>query len=160
MFKPVTARGVLCSSQDTGASSCFPAQSTSSDQRSTTKTWALYNARAARGSSASSWNVRPLHHRIMRPTPHWKLRFLCVLVSLDAHNGDLNRLIAAERDKGTRCSPESVWRFFLQILLGLGHLHHHGVLHRDVKPVERNPLSTSLHKSSDLFSAHSDHFSA
>jgi serine/threonine protein kinase len=38
--------------------------------------------------------------------------------------------------KGELLPERSVWKYFIQITLGLGHIHARNILHRDVKVIE------------------------
>lgn len=47
---------------------------------------------------------------------------------------DLDSRLAAKRRTGSSLREETVWAYFIQIVLGLKSLHQAGVLHRDLKP--------------------------
>ena len=59
---------------------------------------------------------------------------LC-LVMEHASRGDLARIIRHQRDVAAAPFPEArIWGYFVQLCVGVGHLHAMRVIHRDVKP--------------------------
>ncbi|KAA6312256.1 MAG: putative MAP kinase kinase family domain protein, partial [Streblomastix strix] len=47
--------------------------------------------------------------------------------------GTLSDLIDDQKSKSQNFSEVEIWRFFLQLCLGLQHIHSHSILHRDIK---------------------------
>lgn len=57
---------------------------------------------------------------------------LCIVMDL-ADGGDLGALIKRMKKSGRRMDERTVMRYFVQIALGLQHMHAHKVMHRDIK---------------------------
>eukprot|EP00736_Rhodelphis_marinus_P013952 Rmarinus@m.10326 len=74
-------------------------------------------------------------------TSRYIIRFLEAFVERDkicivteyARGGDLFHLLQMHQRKGSRLPESDIWCYFLQITLGLRHLHAHNILHRDLK---------------------------
>ncbi|GAB4823094.1 hypothetical protein N2152v2_010140 [Parachlorella kessleri] len=49
-------------------------------------------------------------------------------------DGNLDAELAKRSSHKDSMREERVWSYFLQLALGVQHLHHHGILHRDLKP--------------------------
>ena len=69
-------------------------------------------------------------------TASWggKAKLLCLLCRVEPCPGSPCRTRSSHRD---HMREERVWSYFLQLALGLQHMHHHGILHRDLKPEVR-----------------------
>ena len=50
-----------------------------------------------------------------------------------ASRGDLHRKLKACTARGTRLSEDAVWRYSLQLMAALQHIHARKILHRDIK---------------------------
>lgn len=50
-----------------------------------------------------------------------------------ADGGDLSQLLGRHRDAGTWLSEEEALGYFVQIALGLKHIHDKSIVHRDIK---------------------------
>ncbi|KAL0221290.1 hypothetical protein RCL1_001144 [Eukaryota sp. TZLM3-RCL] len=71
------------------------------------------------------------HHAFQTPDSYFLLMDYC-------RGGSLDSLIAPSQygpfAKTLRLSDEDLWFIFCQLVAGLAVLHHHGIVHRDVKP--------------------------
>ncbi|KAK2959404.1 putative G2-specific protein kinase nimA [Blattamonas nauphoetae] len=50
-----------------------------------------------------------------------------------AEQGTLNDFILSSKENGESLPEEVVWRFIIEIALGLDHIHSHKIIHRDIK---------------------------
>jgi NIMA (never in mitosis gene a)-related kinase len=50
-----------------------------------------------------------------------------------ASAGNLNDVIERGRNSGTPLSENAVWRFLIQLMLGMQHIHRKKIVHRDIK---------------------------
>jgi len=65
----------------------------------------------------------------------WEFQSGSLFIVLEyANRGDLHAELQNRREIGSEhFSNEEVWDIFVQILLGLAHIHSKGIVHRDVK---------------------------
>ena len=59
-------------------------------------------------------------------------KHLCIVTEY-CENGDLHSEIKARKEQGQHFTEDEVMETFVQVLLGLAHIHSHRVLHRDLK---------------------------
>lgn len=64
-----------------------------------------------------------------------------VIVLEYAERGDLHRELQSRQKSGDHFSDTEVWDIFMQVLMGLEHMHSKGIVHRDIKSL--NLLLTS-----------------
>lgn len=74
---------------------------------------------------------------------------LCIITEY-ACLGDLSHLIARRKKKNKPFNEETIWIYFLQILIGLSNLHSKGVIHRDLKSANILMVAPDLAKIGDL----------
>lgn len=58
--------------------------------------------------------------------------YLCIVMEL-CSQGDLKEFIDKHKKKGARFSEKLIMKLFVQLVLGLKHIHDKKILHRDIK---------------------------
>ena len=56
-----------------------------------------------------------------------------VIIMEYCENGDIGKFL--KRQMGRNLKEEKIWRFYIEMCLGLHYLHSHKILHRDIKTI-------------------------
>ncbi|KAF4693686.1 hypothetical protein FOZ60_010359 [Perkinsus olseni] len=83
----------------------------------------------------------PAHPNILRLYSHFEDREYVYLLLEYCAKGELYHLLRTQHKR--RFPVERAARYFLMAAQAVGHLHSHGIIHRDIKPVP--PLLSPLH---------------
>jgi hypothetical protein len=101
------------------------------------------NAIMPSGLTAAAWETSVLgrlgdHPNIGTVLDQWEDGGSAFMVSRYLSGGSLRDLIARQLESGEPLAVQEIVRLAIEIARGLGHVHHRGMLHRDVQP--RNVL--------------------
>lgn len=92
---------------------------------------------------------RMQHPNIIKTYGHFFHQGSLFLILEYAPGGDLHAEVVRRQRSSTYFTEEQIWSIILQICHGLGHMHAHGVIHRDLKSL--NLLITGICKRSGTY---------
>lgn len=75
-----------------------------------------------------------VHPSLIRSIKNWESPTQILIQMELCTKGDLGDYLEIERKKGRKLEEEQIWKFLIQICLGIQYLHKNKLLHRDVKP--------------------------
>ena len=75
-----------------------------------------------------------VHPSLIRSIKDWESPTQILIQMEFCSGGDLDAFLEIEKRRGRKLEEEQIWKFFIQICLGIQYLHKNEILHHDLKP--------------------------